>query len=107
MDGAIWLCCCGGTAPGAGNTIAFNGHDGVRIDGGSRNSGLHNRIYANVNLGIELLNHGNNDQRPGVRSSSFHVVISLGFTAHALLAFVFLSWVSKVNRLCASAIKLT
>jgi hypothetical protein len=52
----------GGTAPGAGNVLAFNGGDGVLVLGGSGDAILRNRIFANGHLGIELLNHGNNDQ---------------------------------------------
>jgi hypothetical protein len=52
----------GGAAPGAGNTIAFNGStispDGVRMFGGSRNAILGNRIFSNVGLGINLLKDG-------------------------------------------------
>jgi hypothetical protein len=52
----------GGRAAGAGNTIAFNGGDGVLVDGSIRNAILGNAIFANGNLGIELVNGGNNDQ---------------------------------------------
>ena len=52
----------GGTADGAGNVIAFNGGDGVRVDTGTGNAVLSDAIFANGNLGIELANHGNNDQ---------------------------------------------
>jgi titin len=52
----------GGTADGAGNVIAFNGRDGVRVDTGTGNAVLSDAIFANGNLGIELTNHGNNDQ---------------------------------------------
>jgi titin len=52
----------GGTAAGAGNTIAFNGHDGVSVNGGTGDAILHNAIFSNANLGIELLNNGNNNQ---------------------------------------------
>ena len=49
----------GGTAPGAGNTIAFNGPfnldaGGVVVLSGASNSILSNSIYANEGLGIEL-----------------------------------------------------
>jgi hypothetical protein len=54
----------GGTDDGAGNIIAFNGNDGVLIDTGTGNAVLHNSIFGNGNLGIELLNGGNNDQPP-------------------------------------------
>ena len=63
----------GGTAPGAGNTIAFNGRDGIRVDGGTGNAVLRNRIFGHANgLGIELLNGGNYDQPfPTIRSATF------------------------------------
>jgi hypothetical protein len=60
----------GGTVPGAGNVIAYNGHDGVLIDTGTGNSVLHNRIFANAALGIELVNHGNNDQAAPVLTAA-------------------------------------
>jgi parallel beta-helix repeat protein len=52
----------GGMADGAGNVIAFNGNDGVLIDTGTGNAISQNSIFGNANLGIELLNGGNNDQ---------------------------------------------
>jgi parallel beta-helix repeat protein len=52
----------GGSAPRAGNTIAFNGGDGVVIDGGTGNAILHNTIFGNLGLGIDLLHGGNNNQ---------------------------------------------
>jgi hypothetical protein len=52
----------GGSAPRAGNTIAFNGGDGVLIDGGTGDAILHNTIIGNLGLGIDLLHGGNNDQ---------------------------------------------
>jgi titin len=51
----------GGTALGAGNIIGFNGNDGVLINSGADNGILHNSIFDNANLGIELLNGGNNN----------------------------------------------
>ncbi len=46
----------GGTVSGAGNTIAFNGRDGVRIEStaGNGNTILGNSIYSNSGLGINL-----------------------------------------------------
>jgi CSLREA domain-containing protein len=44
----------GGTAVGAGNTIAFNGLQGVFISGGTGNAILGNSIHSNTNLGIDL-----------------------------------------------------
>lgn len=52
----------GGTAAGAGNTIAFNGHNGVLVDTGAGNAILSHLIFDNGNLGIELINNGNNNQ---------------------------------------------
>jgi parallel beta-helix repeat protein len=52
----------GGSEAGAGNTVAFNGQDGVLIDTGTGNAVQQNTIFANAGLGIELRNHGNQDQ---------------------------------------------
>ena len=52
----------GGTAAGAANTIAFNAGDGVLVDGGVGNAITRNAIFANGNLGIELVNGGNHLQ---------------------------------------------
>jgi titin len=51
----------GGTAAGAGNTIAFNGNDGVLVDTATGNTLLSNLIFSSGNLGIELTNGGNNN----------------------------------------------
>jgi titin len=60
----------GGTAPRAGNVIAFNGGDGVLVDGGMSDAILHNSMFANLRLGIELLNNGNHNQAaPSVTSA--------------------------------------
>ncbi|MCC6510709.1 MAG: cadherin domain-containing protein, partial [Pirellulaceae bacterium] len=47
----------GGTATGAGNTIAFNARDGVRIEStaGNGNAILGNAIHSNASLGINLV----------------------------------------------------
>ena len=44
----------GGTAPGAGNTVAGNNYAGVVIDSGTGNAILGNSIFGNARLGIEL-----------------------------------------------------
>jgi hypothetical protein len=60
----------GGEAPGAANTIAFNGGDGVRVDKGTGDAILGNAIFANGNLGIELLHGGNHNQAAPVLTSA-------------------------------------
>jgi hypothetical protein len=50
----------GGDAAEAGNVIAFNGGNGVRLDGGTGNAVLGNAIFANGGNGIELLDGANN-----------------------------------------------
>jgi probable HAF family extracellular repeat protein len=49
----------GGSQAGAGNTIAYNGQDGVLVDTGIGNAIQENSIFANQSLGIELRNNGN------------------------------------------------
>lgn len=45
----------GGQEPGAGNVIAHNGDNGVRVSGDSTNNGiLSNTIHSNSDLGIDL-----------------------------------------------------
>jgi titin len=60
----------GETPDGAGNVIAYNGLDGVLVDTGTGNAFLQNSIFANGGLGIELLNHGSNDQPAPVLTSA-------------------------------------
>jgi titin len=60
----------GGTTPDAANQIAFNGNDGVLVDTGTGNAIRGNAIYSNNNLGIELINNGNNSQPFPVLSSA-------------------------------------
>jgi hypothetical protein len=48
----------GGTASGSGNTIAFNGGDGVRVDTGTGNVILGNSVHSNTELGTDLANDG-------------------------------------------------
>jgi titin len=52
----------GGTAAGAGNTIAFSGNDGVLVDTRTGNGILSDQIFSSGHLGIELVNNGNNNQ---------------------------------------------
>ena len=44
----------GGTAPGAGNIIAFNGKAGVAITSGTKNAVSSNSIFSNGGIGIDL-----------------------------------------------------
>ena len=44
----------GSVATGIGNTIAFNGLFGVRVDSGTGNAIVNNRIFSNSSLGIDL-----------------------------------------------------
>jgi titin len=60
----------GGTAAGAGNIIAFNGQDGVLVDGGTNDAIFENSVFSNTGPGIELINHGNHDQAAPVLSSA-------------------------------------
>jgi CSLREA domain-containing protein len=58
----------GGQVAGAGNTIAFNGRNGVRVDGGSpqvrSNTIRGNSIYSNDAAGIVLINNANDNLAP-------------------------------------------
>jgi murein DD-endopeptidase MepM/ murein hydrolase activator NlpD len=60
----------GGTASGAGNVIAFSGNDGVKVDTGTGDAVRQNSIHDSTNLGIELVNNGNNSQPAPVLSSA-------------------------------------
>jgi titin len=55
----------GGSQAGAANVIAFNKGDGVRVDGQTGNSILHNSIFSNTNGGIRLGSNGPNTNDPG------------------------------------------
>jgi len=61
----------GGTAAGAGNAIAYNNEDGVRVDGaitiGNTISG--NSIHSNGGKGIENVNGGNTELAPPIIDS--------------------------------------
>jgi hypothetical protein len=52
----------GGPPSGAGNVIANSGNDGVLVDTGTGNAVGQNSIHDSSNLGIELVNNGNNNQ---------------------------------------------
>jgi hypothetical protein len=60
----------GGTAPGYGNTIAFNHADGVFVESGTGNAIRHNSIFANGGLGIRLSPGANNNQAAPVLTSA-------------------------------------
>ena len=55
----------GGAAVGAGNTIAFNGLAGVRVESGVDNAVLGNSIFSNGGLGIDLGGDGVTPNDPG------------------------------------------
>ena len=60
----------GGTAPGAGNTIAHNASNGIEISGGTGDPIEGNSIFANSGLGIALTSGGNgNEPAPTVLSA--------------------------------------
>jgi hypothetical protein len=60
----------GGAAPRATNVIAFNGGDGVLVDGGTSNAIRLNSIFANGGLGIDLVNGGNHNEPAPVITSA-------------------------------------
>ncbi len=55
----------GGTGSGEGNTIAFNGGDGVYVNSGIGNAILSNSIHSNTGLGIDLGANGVTPNDPG------------------------------------------
>jgi titin len=81
----------GGTSAGAGNVIAYNGADGVRIDYRTGNAIRANSIYASTGLGIDLFNHGNHDQPApvilSVQSTPSDVTIQGAYTAMPDISF--------------------
>ncbi len=82
----------GGTAPAAGNVIAYNGGDGVRVDGGTDNVIRGNAIYGHANgLGIALVHNGNNNQpAPVLTDAQFDhsgTTIAVALTSQANTTF--------------------
>jgi titin len=55
----------GGAAPGAGNVIAFNTHDGVDLYSGTGDTIGSNSIFSNGGLGIDLGDNGVTPNDPG------------------------------------------
>jgi titin len=53
-----------------GNVIAYNGNDGVLVDRSTGNAILGNAIFANGNLGIELVRGGDHDQAAPVLTAA-------------------------------------
>jgi parallel beta-helix repeat protein len=60
----------GGTAPGAGNVIAFNGGLGVYLRAGTGNALLGNSLFDNAGLGIDLGVTSNNANDGGTRNDA-------------------------------------
>jgi titin len=61
----------GGTAAGTGNVIAYNGRDGVRVEGGTGNAIQGNAIFGHpTGLGIRLVSNGNHNQAFPVLTSA-------------------------------------
>ncbi len=57
----------GSLTTGVGNTIAFNGSVGVRVDSGTGNAIVYNQIFSNAGLGIDLAPLGVTRERRGRR----------------------------------------
>jgi trimeric autotransporter adhesin len=70
----------GGTIPGAGNLIAYDVGDGVRLNSGTDNAIEQNSVFANGGLGIDLQGTANNSQAAPTLASA---VSSNGGTAIA------------------------
>ena len=67
-------CTIGGSGTGEGNTIAFNGDDGVRVSGtvvaqGEGNRISRNRIFSNVDLGINLSGGNDGQEAPDLTTA--------------------------------------
>ncbi len=56
IDGSASENTIGGTATGAGNTIAFNSGDGVDVDSGTGNAVRGNLIYGNAVANLNVAN---------------------------------------------------
>jgi hypothetical protein len=78
----------GGTAVGAGNTIAFNRGDGADVESGTGNSILGNAIFSNAGPGIRLnsANNANDNQAAPLLTSASSS--STGTTINGTLASV-------------------
>jgi len=81
----------GGATPGARNTIAFNGGNGVEVDGGTGNTISRNSIFSNGGLGIDLGGDGVTLNDPGDTDTgpnnlqNFPVLTSAGIVAGQLV----------------------
>ena len=78
----------GATDPGGGNTIAFNGGDGVLVEIGTGNAIRANAIFANAGRGIELRSHGNDNQAAPVLETAVSdgMTISIAGALHSAAA---------------------
>jgi hypothetical protein len=75
----------GGSVPGAGNTIAYNGGDGVAVPSGAGNVVRRNLIYANLGKGIDLALSGNDIQPAPVLTSAAYSSTTLKTTVAGTL----------------------
>ena len=72
----VWIDAAGGNSIGGsaevgeGNVIAFSSKDGVLVDAGAGDAIRRNSIHDSTNLGIELMNNGNNAQPAPVLTSA-------------------------------------
>jgi hypothetical protein len=70
----------GGPASADGNTIAFNGDDGIFIGGSTGVRALNNRIFGNGSLGIDMLGNGPTPNGP-LNPQNFPIVSAVTATA--------------------------
>jgi hypothetical protein len=70
----------GGVGAGQGNTVAYNGHAGVRIQTGSSNTISTNSIHDNTGLGIELDNGSNDGQTAPVLTAAISSTTRAGIS---------------------------